>query len=49
MKEKGLCVNCRQEEGCAFPRKFPVWECNEHSTEEITPRDIKKSKKKAKK
>ncbi|MFH1798476.1 MAG: hypothetical protein ABH844_03940 [Candidatus Omnitrophota bacterium] len=29
MEEKGLCGTCSRDKECAFPRKFPIWQCEE--------------------
>jgi len=50
-KKKGLCSTCEHDKDCAFPRKFPVWECEEFSDCEPEPmerRKIKKTKEKTK-
>lgn len=31
MVRKGLCISCVNDKTCAFPRKFPVWQCEEFS------------------
>lgn len=30
MPEKGLCLNCKNDSTCTFPRRFPVVECEEY-------------------
>jgi len=35
---KGLCVNCVNEKDCTLARKYPVWECEEHSSDEAKPK-----------
>jgi len=37
MEKKGLCITCAYDKGCAFPRKFPVVQCEEFTTEEPKP------------
>jgi len=29
MQTKGLCTNCVNDKTCTFPRRFPVWQCEE--------------------
>lgn len=29
MQTKGLCTTCFNDETCTFPRRFPVWQCEE--------------------
>jgi len=29
MEKKGLCMTCIKFKECIFPKKFPVWECDE--------------------
>jgi len=29
MQKKGLCTNCVNDKACTFPRRFPVWQCEE--------------------
>jgi sporulation-control protein spo0M len=29
MQKKGLCTNCVNDKTCTFPRRFPVWQCEE--------------------
>jgi hypothetical protein len=29
MRKKGLCSACINDKECSFPRKFPVWQCEE--------------------
>ncbi len=36
MVKKGLCITCVNDKTCTFPRKFPVWQCEEFSDEEPT-------------
>ena len=31
MEKKGLCITCANDKTCTFPRKFPVWQCEEFS------------------
>ena len=35
MVSKGLCITCVQDKECTFPRKFPVLQCEEFTTEEL--------------
>jgi len=30
--EKGLCINCQGENSCVLPRRFPIHECEEFSS-----------------
>ena len=48
MEEKGLCTTCIHDKGCAFPRNFPVWQCEEFTTEEPKPTKVKEVKHKRK-
>ena len=32
MQDKGLCEICINDKDCTFPRRFPVLECKEYST-----------------
>jgi len=41
MEKKGLCVTCENDKGCTFPRKFPVWQCEEFSSENNVPTSFK--------
>jgi hypothetical protein len=34
MENKGLCSTCVHDADCAFPREFPIWECEEFSDNE---------------
>jgi hypothetical protein len=34
MEKKGLCSTCIHDKECTFPRKFPVWQCEEFTTGE---------------
>jgi hypothetical protein len=43
MKKKGLCSSCINDRECSFPRKFPVWQCEEFKGYE--KKDIKKQRK----
>lgn len=43
--KKGLCVTCINDKGCTFPRKFPVWQCEEFTGDEPKPTKIKKQRK----
>jgi len=38
MQKKGLCITCVHDKTCTFPRKLPVWQCEEFSeyTTELT-------------
>jgi len=48
MEKKGLCSTCVQDKGCAFPRRFPVWQCEEFTDYETKPaktRELKPKKK----
>jgi len=41
MLNKGLCLNCDNEKGCIFSKKFPVLQCEEFSQgskEKVTAR-----------
>ncbi len=29
MKKKGLCSSCINDDRCTFPRRFPVFQCEE--------------------
>ena len=31
MQKKGLCITCANDKTCIFPRKLPVWQCEEFS------------------
>ena len=42
MDEKGLCSTCVHDKKCAFPRRFPVWQCEEFSNYESKPIKAKK-------
>ena len=48
MDKKGLCSTCTHDKGCTFPRRFPVWQCEEFSDYEtkLTKTKELKSKKK---
>lgn len=37
MEKKGLCSTCVHDKECTFPRKFPVWQCEEFSGYELKP------------
>jgi len=37
MEKKGLCSTCTHDKDCTFPRKFPVWQCEEFSGYELKP------------
>jgi hypothetical protein len=45
MKKKGLCSTCSNDKDCTFPRKFPVWQCEEFNGYEIKSKKKKKIKK----
>ena len=51
MERKGLCSSCIHDEDCTFPRKFPVWQCEEFSDYEpksaraANKKEIKRKKK----
>jgi len=47
MENKGLCSACVNDEGCTFPRKFPVLQCEEF--EGLNPKGAKAGKAKRKK
>lgn len=34
MEKKGLCHTCVNDKDCTFPRKFPVWQCEEFDDRE---------------
>ena len=39
MQQKGLCLNCVNDDICTFPRKFPVVNCEEYEcVNDQTPR-----------
>jgi hypothetical protein len=45
MIKKGLCSTCSNDKDCAFPRKFPVWQCEEfngYKTKNARINDAKK-------
>ncbi len=47
MQKKGLCITCINDKTCTFPRKFPVWQCEEFSDYVSEPTkhiDVKKKK-----
>ena len=46
MEEKGLCYTCVNDEGCTYPRDFPVWQCEEFSGGNPKPAKLKKTKQK---
>ena len=48
MKNQGLCRTCVNDRDCTFPRKLPVWHCEEFSDHEPVPKDSKKNFTKAK-
>ncbi len=43
MGKKGLCVTCANDKGCAFPRRFPVLQCEEFSDYQPTARETNSS------
>ena len=45
MKKKGLCSTCANDKHCDFPRKFPVWQCEELNGYTETSHKTKNSKK----
>ncbi|MCK4326310.1 hypothetical protein KAW55_06095 [bacterium] len=42
MKKKGLCSTCVNDKGCTFPRRFPVWQCEEFTGFEPKLTKVKK-------
>lgn len=44
MVKKGLCSTCVHDKECTFPRKFPVWHCEEFTICEMKPAKTKKPK-----
>lgn len=32
-ENKGLCSTCINDKHCSFPRRFPVWQCEEYNRE----------------
>lgn len=44
MEQRGLCSTCTHDKSCTFPRKFPVWHCEEFSNDESKPMETKKIK-----
>jgi len=49
MQNKGLCITCANDKTCTFPRKLPVWQCEEFSeyvTKATKQIEIKKKKSK---
>lgn len=47
MESKGLCKTCVHDKGCSFPRRFPIYLCEEF---DILPlRDGKNGRNKTKK
>lgn len=42
MEKKGLCDTCENALSCAFPRKFPVIECEEFDNRQLTYKKNKK-------
>jgi len=49
MKNKGLCITCVNDKGCAFSRKFPVLQCEEFTNYESRPLKAKRRKNKIQK
>lgn len=45
MAERGLCSTCANDEGCTYPRDFPVRQCEEFSGISPRPAKLKKNKK----
>jgi len=45
MEKKGLCSTCIYDEECTFPRKFPVWQCEEFSDYELKTTETRRIKK----
>ena len=48
MEKKGLCITCENDKSCTFSRKFPVWQCEEFTTEKVKDTKLKKRKSKKK-
>jgi hypothetical protein len=48
MKNKGLCSTCSNDKDCDFPRKFPVWQCEEFNGYVKTKKQHKINKEKKK-
>jgi len=46
MEKKGLCSTCTHDKDCTFPRKFPVWQCEEFEGFEPIPAKMRKGKRK---
>jgi len=36
MEEKGLCTTCVNGQDCTFPTKFPVWQCEEFTVNDVS-------------
>jgi hypothetical protein len=49
MKKKGLCSTCTNDKDCDFPRKFPVYQCEEFNGYEATPKGKRINNKKKQK
>ena len=47
MKTKGLCSTCVNDKECTFPRKFPVWQCEEFT--DVKPKTTKRKREKRRK
>jgi hypothetical protein len=45
MKKKGLCSTCANDKDCDFPRKFPIWQCEEFDGYGKASQKIKNRKK----
>lgn len=45
MIKKGLCSTCSNDKECSFPRKFPVWQCEEFDGYKIKTASINDEKK----
>ena len=41
---KGLCNSCVNDKWCTFPRRFPVFQCEEFTGYEPKPAKTEKSK-----
>ena len=44
MNDKGLCLTCAYDKRCLFPRKYPIFECDEFSTVKVKPIALKRKK-----
>lgn len=49
MVKKGLCETCVNDKDCAFPRKFPVLQCEEFDDREPLIEEERKKTTKCKK